>query len=214
MNVSTATTAELLAFFNANTGGNPVKKFADRKTAERRVQALVDEIASEATAVISPGLRNPGDVFGSAMEAAKVSKPDSTLAKVEFTPSYNHRVCPKCGSTDIFNGRTKGGLVVDEDTVAGCHNCDWVQDDGKVAKSSTTTGVSRPAMAESLKLDRRIVDLTSGVVYKNACQVWKANVVSSSQCDRLSALLYGAAKNGDRELVASVNGHNFTLEVK
>lgn len=173
MNVSTATTAELLAFFNANTGGNPVKKFADRKTAERRVQALVDEIASEATAVTSPGLRNPGDVFASSMEAAKVSKPDSTLAKVEQP------------------------AVVRTTT-----------------KSSTPVGVSRPAMAESLKLDRRIVDLTSGVVYKNACQVWKANVVSSSQCDRLSALLYGAAKNGDRELVASVNGHNFTLEVK
>lgn len=118
MQVSTATTAELIAFFNANTGGAQVKKFADRKTAERRVQALVDEIASEAPTVISPDLRNPGDVFGSAMEAAKVSKPDSTLAKVEFIPSYNHRVCPKCGSTDIFNGRTKGGLVVDEDTVA------------------------------------------------------------------------------------------------
>lgn len=215
MNVSTATTAELIAFFNANTGGNPVKKFADRKTAERRVQALVDEIASEAPAVISPDLRNPGDVFGSAIEAAKVSKPDSTLAKVEFTPSYNHRVCPKCGSTDIFNGRTKGGLVVDEDTVAGCHNCDWVQDDGKASeKPSTPTGKLRPEMAASLKLDRQIKDETAGIVYKNACQVWKAGLISSSQCDRLSATLYGAAKQGNRLISVSINCHVFTLANK
>lgn len=40
-NVSSATAAELLTFFNAHTGGNPVKKFADRKTAERRVSALL-----------------------------------------------------------------------------------------------------------------------------------------------------------------------------
>lgn len=214
MQVSTATTAELIAFFNANTGGAQVKKFADRKTAERRVQALVDEIASEAPAVISPGLRNPGDVFGSAMEAAKVSKPDSTLAKVEFIPSYNHRVCPKCGSTEIFNGRTKGGLVVDEDTVTGCHNCDWVQDDGKVAKSPVSTGKLRPAMVASMKIDRQIIEVTTGLIYKNACQVWKAGLITSSQCDRLSATLYGAAKQGNRLMSLSVAGHVFTLAVK
>ena len=39
--VATATTAELLAFFNSNSGKPPVKKFADRKTAERRVAALL-----------------------------------------------------------------------------------------------------------------------------------------------------------------------------
>jgi hypothetical protein len=41
INVKTATTAELVAFYNAN-AFQPVKKFADRKTAERRVQALLD----------------------------------------------------------------------------------------------------------------------------------------------------------------------------
>jgi hypothetical protein len=44
MNISTASAAELVAFFNANcerAGMKPVKKFADRKTAERRVDAMI-----------------------------------------------------------------------------------------------------------------------------------------------------------------------------
>lgn len=41
INVKTATTAELVAFYNAN-AFQPVKKFTDRATAERRVQALLD----------------------------------------------------------------------------------------------------------------------------------------------------------------------------
>lgn len=40
MNVSTATTAELVAFYNKH-AAKPVNKFADRKTAERRVNALL-----------------------------------------------------------------------------------------------------------------------------------------------------------------------------
>ena len=40
MNINTATTAELVKFFNAHSA-KPVKKFADRKTAERRVAALL-----------------------------------------------------------------------------------------------------------------------------------------------------------------------------
>lgn len=45
INVQTATTAELVAFYNAN-AFQPVNKFADRKTAERRVQALLDAAAT------------------------------------------------------------------------------------------------------------------------------------------------------------------------
>ena len=42
MNISTATTAELVSFYNER-ADKPVKKFADRKTAERRVAALIAE---------------------------------------------------------------------------------------------------------------------------------------------------------------------------
>lgn len=40
INVQTATTAELVAFYNAH-ANKPVNKFADRKTAERRVNELM-----------------------------------------------------------------------------------------------------------------------------------------------------------------------------
>lgn len=47
INVRQSTMAQLLAFFNANTGGNVVAKFRDRVTAEKRVQKLVDEMKAE-----------------------------------------------------------------------------------------------------------------------------------------------------------------------
>jgi hypothetical protein len=43
LNISTATTAELVAFYNQR-ADKPVKKFADRKTAERRVAALIAQL--------------------------------------------------------------------------------------------------------------------------------------------------------------------------
>lgn len=45
--VATTPTAKLLEFFNANTGGNQVAKFRDRATAEKRVLALIAEMAAE-----------------------------------------------------------------------------------------------------------------------------------------------------------------------
>lgn len=42
-------------------------------------------------------------------------------------------VCPECGSTELYTGRAKDiggglGVVVDEETVGGCHHCDWHYD--------------------------------------------------------------------------------------
>ncbi len=61
INVKTATTAALLAFFNANTGGAQVTKFKDHATAETRVSKLLAEMvadgdleASEVLAVKAP----------------------------------------------------------------------------------------------------------------------------------------------------------------
>lgn len=44
IDITTATTAELVAFWNAH-AEKPVKRFADRKTAERRVAALIETLA-------------------------------------------------------------------------------------------------------------------------------------------------------------------------
>lgn len=45
IDIKTATTAELVAFYNDH-AEKPVKKFADRKTAERRVAALIETLPS------------------------------------------------------------------------------------------------------------------------------------------------------------------------
>jgi hypothetical protein len=46
--VKTASTADLVAFYNKHNKKAPVKKFADRATAEKRVTALIDEIEAVA----------------------------------------------------------------------------------------------------------------------------------------------------------------------
>jgi len=51
-NVRLATNKQLLEFYNANTRGNPIAKFRDRATAERRCQALVMEMLAEQNSAI------------------------------------------------------------------------------------------------------------------------------------------------------------------
>ena len=41
IDVKTAKTAELVNYYNAHSGKTPIKKFADRATAERRVSVLI-----------------------------------------------------------------------------------------------------------------------------------------------------------------------------
>jgi len=41
LDVKAATSAELVKFYNANSGTKPIKKFADRTTAEKRVAELI-----------------------------------------------------------------------------------------------------------------------------------------------------------------------------
>lgn len=54
MDVKTATTAALIEFYNKHSE-KPIKKFADRATAEKRVQAIVDALAAKAPAASPKG---------------------------------------------------------------------------------------------------------------------------------------------------------------
>lgn len=51
IDIKTATTAELVAFYNEH-AAKPVKKFADRKTAERRVGELVEKLEARRAAAM------------------------------------------------------------------------------------------------------------------------------------------------------------------
>lgn len=50
IDVTKATTKELVAFYNAENPDAPIKKFADRKTAERRCAALIKQLADRKAA--------------------------------------------------------------------------------------------------------------------------------------------------------------------
>lgn len=202
--IATAKTSELVAFFNAHTGGAQVKKFADRKTAERRVAALIIEMEAEL---------NP-------TTAALVAEESDKYSDRAFTH------CPLC-SISLSNGlQTYDNLSAEKDPIAHtmthelmCLGCggffgpEVKRVARKTPSAAAAPATTRPAMAESLKLDRRITHVETGQVYANACQVWKAGLVSASQGDRLSAVLYGAAKKGDY-VELKVNGHTFTLAAR
>lgn len=233
INVTLATTAELVAFYNANTGGAQVKKFADRKTAERRVNLLIEEMIQdsdlEALNDYSKGASQVlADEIGSEEPAqAEISESNQDLP-ADYAPlvapvgsNLTHEahdyLCPHCG-VDLNNGvgehlqEVNGKPVKHDKYQFECLACGG--EFGPVikpAKVSVSTGKTRIEMAKSLKLDRAIQEATTGHVYANACQVWKSGLVSSSQCDRLSATLYGAAKQGNRLMSVTVNGHVFTL---
>lgn len=199
-NIAAATSAELLTFFNANTGGAQIKKFADRPTAEKRVQKLVDEMLAEENIVPNVEVQTPA-------------------LNVEMIPTAERAddACPSCGATlDITSGRIVerfGKQALVDEGVFTCHGCghEWGTPDtpAKKAKVSVYKTV-RNNMVSSLKLDRRIVHVETDTVYPNALQVRKAGLMSPSQADRLSSVLYTAAKKNDR-VTTVINGHTFRL---
>ena len=95
INVTTATTAQLIAFFNEHSE-TQVKKFQDRKTAERRVSRIIELLEAEATKGLMLGLGNETDDLADALsDEAKAeldAKPDdfgrmvSDLQKAPVAP--------------------------------------------------------------------------------------------------------------------------------
>ena len=219
-NIAAATSAELLTFFNANTGGAQIKKFADRPTAEKRVQKLVDEMLAEENIVPNVDYQKAAEVSvdflqgASSVLADEVGSEDPSQAEIDAS---NADACPSCGATlDITSGRIverfgKQSLV--DEGMFTCHGCgnEWGTPDApaKKAKASVYKTV-RNNMVSSLKLDRRIVHVETDTVYPNALQVRKAGLMSPSQADRLSSVLYTAAKKNDR-VTTVINGHTFRL---
>lgn len=238
INTTTATAAELIAFFNANTGGNPVKKFADRKTAERRVAALIEEMiedgdaegyeltSAEQAQLARESAADDREIAawnaGSATpEAPEHSDDDS--GSVSCFETHGLTRCPSCGihlcngisqDGDDSNGKALRHETGYEFECMGCGSGFGAKVTRYVTVRNGVPVTPRPAMVASMKIDRQIVSVNSGIVYKNACQVWKAGLVSASQGDRLSAVLYGAAKQGNRLMSITLNGYVFALAVK
>ena len=253
INVRTATMAQLVEFFNANTGGNPVKKFADRPTAEKRVNKLVEEMEAEigygdkqeederalpttlsgnnkggfniaegsngltaADFGVEAEFANLADPAKDNVIKLKISEDDGTVHAFSV---HGMTHCPSCGvhlsnGVGEHNQEVNGKLVKHTHFEFECLGCgvEFGPALPSVKKVAANKVGPRPAMVQSLKIDRRIVDLLTGEEYANACQVWKAGLVSAAQGDRLSAVLYGAfKKTGKRDATIAINGHTFRL---
>lgn len=215
MNVQLATTAELVSFYNANVPADKlIKKFADRKTAERRCNELQQRIwAAERSSEVR--------IDQLLVAPAEVAESNSSVSDYAV---HGHTNCPSCG-VHLSNGVGVDGQEVNGKTIRHdafqfeCLACGHefgpaVVKTNHYVRPSGAPITSRPALVASLKLDRRILSVASGIVYENACQVWKAGLVSAAQGDRLSAVLYGAAKAGNRLMSVTINGHVFTLANK
>lgn len=229
-NPRAATSQELLEFYNAN--NTPmVKRFSDRRTAERRCQETVDRLnAAQNLASIISASWAQADAEAPAVDhsasnarigkmlAAEASR-HSDASSVSGYDEHGLINCPHCG-THLSNGvgadrdEVNGRVIKHNKHKFACLGCG--EEFGpalKVSKSGKNPARvgPRPAMVQSLKLDRRIVHIETGAVYANACQVWKAGLVSSAQGDRLSSQLYSAAKQGVLCFSVAVNGHHFKL---
>ena len=226
INTLTATTKELVAFYNAHAhelGKKEVKKFADRETAQLRVAQMVADLEVEqeveqipSTLSVCLGLA-PAPYQNEAMRVRKaLADAINTDYEARHNAPYNLTACPECGSEEIYSGRCENGVVVDENLVGGCHLCEWEYDVRSKAKKSSSTGETREAMKTSLKLDRTIAayDETGKVLgtWVNACRMWKQNLdwMTSAQQDGLTAKLYKAAKQGEKIRVV-INGRGFEL---
>lgn len=183
--IKTAKTSELVAYYNEKSGRPAVKKFADRKTAERRVHDLIQDDGLKA--------------------------------------QYGTANCPHCG-VHLSNGVLRDG---DEGANGGpsvklghefyCMGC-GEEFGPEIKRSNKTPEVAgpRPAMATSLKLERKITCVETGEVFKNAFQMWKANPswMTSAQVDRLTSQLYKAAKAGEKVTVEVGERHFHLLSVQ
>jgi hypothetical protein len=132
MNVTTASTAELLAFYNAN-ATKPVARFSDRKTAERRVNALLVIMTQAAV------------------------RPKAVQAE------YKPGTCPNCGATsDITCGQvvdTKRGQHVVNEHEAFCHSCchEFNYDTGRaIRRRAQSDNATRSAAIAASWTDKRV----------------------------------------------------------
>lgn len=97
LNIKTAKTAELVAFYNEH-ADKPVKKFVDRATAEKRVAALI--------ATLAPAKKATKQGAGSAEHRAK---------KIRVLVKGN----PKFGTAAVRFELYKTGMTVGEYVAAG-----------------------------------------------------------------------------------------------
>lgn len=143
--VKTATTTDLVAFYNKHNKKAPVKKFADRATAEKRVTALIEEIeaaqAEAAKLAAMPPARHSKVTRDADGKVAVNGKTVTTAAgaKVRIRPAAG---APKLDTTPAAAARKENA-------------------DTKLYKLGDTSRVKRGAIFEAItKLAKKGVPFT------------------------------------------------------
>lgn len=108
-------TADLVAFYNANSGSKPIKKFADRRTAETRVIALIeslnalDEPSNESPIPeAKPREEVPSDVKTHKARAV-VKKSEPTQEELDAMSDEEYEAFVKSGLNDSANCVVQNG---------------------------------------------------------------------------------------------------------
>lgn len=108
-------TADLVAFYNANSGSKPIKKFADRRTAETRVIALIeslnalDEPSNESPIPdAKPREEVPSDVKTHKARAV-VKKSEPTQEELDAMTDEEYEAFVKSGLNDSANCVVQNG---------------------------------------------------------------------------------------------------------
>lgn len=152
INVETAKTAELVAFYNAH-AETPVKKFTDRKTAERRVQKLIETMEPEMS------------------EQAENLDSREEQEDEQLKAEYGYTRCPHC-EVHLSNG-----VDLDEKTGQGiCLGCGERFGKAKAKNEKRSEGVAKSWQDPEIKAKRsqRNKVLVDGVEYKSVTQAFKA----------------------------------------
>ncbi|UYE90836.1 hypothetical protein F13_0023 [Escherichia phage F13] len=108
-------TADLVAFYNANSGSKPIKKFADRRTAETRVIALIESL----NALDEPSNESPIPEAKSREEVssdvkthkarAVVKKAEPTQEELDAMTDEEYEAFVKSGLNDSANCVVQNG---------------------------------------------------------------------------------------------------------
>ena len=135
-NLSAATTAELVVFYNAHSGRPAIKKFSDRATGIARCAAIQDELRNQQVKE-EPAMNETNDTAVQQDEdiSAVAEQAEATTEQAEAKP-YVPGTCPSCGSADLAPNGEAGTVAGDEQqSCNACGHAFWVENGAALAST-------------------------------------------------------------------------------
>lgn len=141
-NLSAATTAELVVFYNAHSGRPAIKKFSDRATGIARCAAIQDELRNQ-QAKEEPTMSETNDTvvqqdedISAVAEATEQAEATTEATEQAEAKPYVPGTCPSCGSTDLAPNGEAGTVAGDEQqSCNACGHAFWVENGAALAST-------------------------------------------------------------------------------